>query len=185
MAESPVDEAVLLARARTRDRDAFVQLVSRYEQPLLAVLTPIAGDRERARDLVQDTILRAFEHLDRYVEEHRFSTWFFRIGVNLAISTRRRLRLEQRVRDAAEGDPGTGIDKSPSSLEGLARREEAQALARAVGRLPPRYLEIVRMRYQDGLSCQEIARRLSSTANTVSLILFRAKQRLREELSSA
>ena len=176
-------EAVLLARARAKDPDAFGILIGRYEDSLLAVLTPIAGDRERARDLVQEASMRAYEHLDRYVEEHKFSTWYFRIGVNLAISARRRVKLEERTFERSSREAGAGVDRGADPAEVMARREEAALVGRALGRLPPRYAEIVRLRYLEGLSCQEIAKRLKSTANTVSIVLFRAKQRLREELS--
>jgi RNA polymerase sigma-70 factor (ECF subfamily) len=178
-------EAALLARARAKDADAFGRLVGRYEDSLLAVLTPIAGDRERARDLAQEAALRAYEHLDRYVEEHKFSTWYFRIGVNLAISARRRSKLEERAFQEGVRRAGAGIDAGPDPAETLARREDALQVAAALSRLPERYEQIVRLRYLDGLSCQEIARRLKTTANTVSIVLFRAKQRLREELADS
>ncbi|HYC78658.1 MAG TPA: sigma-70 family RNA polymerase sigma factor [Planctomycetota bacterium] len=183
MADDRDEEAVLLARARARDPDAFGRLVSRYEEPLLAVLTPIAGDREKARDLAQEAALRAYEHLDRYVEEHKFSTWYFRIGVNLAISSRRRTRLEERTFQDRARKSGAGYDDGPSAFELAARDEETAAVTKALDRLPARYARVVRLRFLDGLSCQEIARRLKATPNVVSLILFRAKQRLREELS--
>jgi RNA polymerase sigma-70 factor (ECF subfamily) len=183
MIDERVSESALLVRARAGDADAFGRLIGRFEESLLAVLTPIAGDRERARDLVQEASLRAYENLERYVPEHKFSTWYFRIGVNLAISARRRVKLEEKTFEQSARRAGAGVDAGPDPAETLARREEAEAVARALGRLPERYAEIVRLRYLEGLSCQDIAKRLKSTANTVSIVLFRAKQRLREELT--
>jgi RNA polymerase sigma-70 factor, ECF subfamily len=182
VAESRLNETSLLAKARARDQRAFGLLVSRYEKALLAVLMPIAGERERAHDLVQDTFLRAYERLDQYVATHRFSTWLFRIGINLAISFRRRLKIEQRTLEEARACPDVGQDRAPQPVEDLARKEEAAALRVAIGRLPERYQSVIRLRYFDGLSCATIARRLKTSANVVSLILFRARQRLREEL---
>ena len=184
MSDSASSEAVLLTRARNRDQEAFGTLVSRYETTLLNVLMPIVGEPERARDLVQETILRAYENLHTYIDTHRFSTWFFRIGVNLAISLKRRMRVEGRILEEQANEPGAGLEPGHSPLETLAREEEARTVRLAVGRLPERYANVVRMRYVEGLSCQEIAQKLDTTPNTVSLVLFRAKQRLREELSS-
>lgn len=184
MTDSLVSETVLLTRARNRDQEAFGTLVSRYETTLQNVLLPIVGERERARDLVQETILRAYENLHTYVDTHRFSTWFFRIGVNLAISLKRRMRVESRILEEHAQEPGAGLEPGESPLETLAREEEARAVRSAVSKLPERYANVVRMRYIEGLSCQEIAQKLHTTPNTVSLVLFRAKQRLREELSS-
>jgi RNA polymerase sigma-70 factor (ECF subfamily) len=185
VAEPRLNETSLLARARAKDQRAFGLLVSQYENALLAVLVPIAGDRERAQDLVQDTFLRAYERLDQYVATHRFSTWLFRIGINLAISFRRRLKVEQRTLEEARAVPDAGLDRSPQPVEDLARKEEVAALSGAIGRLPERYRSVIRLRYFEGLSCATIARRLGTTANVVSLILFRARQRLREELDPA
>jgi RNA polymerase sigma-70 factor (ECF subfamily) len=185
VAEDGLNETSLLARARARDQRAFGLLVCRYEKALLGVLLPIAGERERAQDLVQDTFLRAYERLDQYVETHRFSTWLFRIGINLAISFRRRLKVEQRTLEEARAMPEAGRDREPSPSEGVARGEELAALRAALTRLPDRYQTVVRMRYFEGQSCSTIARRLKTTANVVSLILFRARQRLREELEPA
>jgi RNA polymerase sigma-70 factor, ECF subfamily len=182
VADDRQNETLLLAKARARDQRAFGVLVSRYEKALLAVLIPIAQDRERASDLVQDTFLRAYERLDQYVATHRFSTWLFRIGINLAISFRRRLKVEQRTLEEARACPEAGQDRSLQPVEEMAREEEAVALRGAIGRLPERYQSVIRMRYFEGLSCATIARRLKTSANVVSLILFRARQRLREEL---
>jgi RNA polymerase sigma-70 factor (ECF subfamily) len=184
VAEDRLNESVLLARARARDQRAFGLLVSRYEKALLAVLIPIAGDRERAHDLVQDTFLRAYERLDQYVETHRFSTWLFRIGINLSISFRRRLKIEQRSLEEARAS-ADAARSPPQPLEEAARKEDAAALRAAIARLPERYRTVVRLRYFEGLSCATIARRLRTTANVVSLILFRARQRLREEIEPA
>jgi RNA polymerase sigma-70 factor, ECF subfamily len=182
VAEQRLNETSLLARARARDQRAFGLLVSQYENALLAVLVPIAGDRERAHDLVQDTFLRAYERLDQYVATHKFSTWLFRIGINLALSFRRRLKIEQRTLEEARAAPDAGVDRSPQPVEDMARKEEAVALVGAIGRLPERYRSVIRLRYFEGLSCATIARRLGTSPNVVSLILFRARQRLREEL---
>lgn len=179
MSAEAVDEGVLVQRARARDREAFGTLVSRYRGALERILISIMGDRERARDLVQDTALRAYSHLHRYRSGHRFSTWFFRIGINLALSAKRRERLEGRVRSELRGGDG-GDAQGP--LDHLMQEEEREQLRRAVAGLPDRYREVLRLRYGEEMPCKEIAARMETTANTVSIVLFRAKQRLREEL---
>jgi RNA polymerase sigma-70 factor, ECF subfamily len=183
MANDRVDEAALLARARAKDADAFGRLVARYEESLVAVLTPIVGEREKARDCAQETALRAFQNLDRFVEEHRFSTWYFRIGVNLAVSARRRARLEERAFAERARRSGAGTSAEPPPFSAALAREDRDKIAAALAALPSRYAEIVRLRYMLGMSCQDIARKLKTTANSVSIVLCRAKQRLREELT--
>jgi RNA polymerase sigma-70 factor (ECF subfamily) len=174
------EDAVLAARARSMDKEAFGALVGRYERPLEGILLSFTKDRSQARDLVQEAVLRAWQHLDAYREEHRFSTWFFRIGVNLAITARRRAAYETRFREAARTGGEEQVAESP--LELLLRDEDKGRLAAALADLPDRYREIVRMRYADEMSCKDIAKKLGTTPNTVSIVLFRAKQRLRELL---
>lgn len=179
MASTTADEASLVSRARERDGEAFWILVSRYRQALERILRPIAGDPDTARDLVQDATLRAFKNLHLYRADHRFSTWFFRIGINLAISKRRRQKLDQRVRQRLAPPDA---DALPGPVESTLLREDGERLARAIRRLPDRYQEIIRLRYSDELSCKEIARRMDTTPNSVSIVLFRAKQKLRKDL---
>jgi RNA polymerase sigma-70 factor (ECF subfamily) len=174
-----VPELVLLERARSRDADAFAELVGRYQDSLENVIFGYVRDRDRARDLVQEAVFRAFQNLDRYSSAHRFSTWFFRIGINLAISHHRKARREQGGLETS-----TVPDRGPesSALDRLVRREDVERLGRALAELPPRYQEVLRMRYQEGRDCGEIARRLRTSANAVSIVIFRAKERLREAL---
>ncbi len=180
------EDRVLLERARAQDREAFGALVGRYEKALEGILAAYTRDRHLARDLVQDAVLRAFKNLHRYREEYRFSTWFFRIGINLAITARRRAAYDQRARDPDHRDGPAGRLVAPETpVEALLRREDIGLLRAALGRLPPRYQEVLRMRYVEGIECKEIARRMSATPNTVSIILFRAKQRLKDDLDPA
>jgi len=180
MTSLTADEADLVSRAKLADRDAFGVLIGRYREALERILGPIAGDREAARDLVQDAALRAYKNLHRYREGYRFSTWFFRIGINLAISSKRRARLDQRARELIREE--TREDSGP--LDGLLAREDLHLLRKAVDSLPDRYRLMIRLRYGEEMGCKEIAAKLGTTPNTVSIVLFRAKQRLREELDT-
>jgi RNA polymerase sigma-70 factor (ECF subfamily) len=180
---SVVSDEQLVAQARSEDLDAFGQLAARYERALEGILLPLARDREQAKDLVQETVLRAFKNLHRYEDGHRFSTWFFRIGVNLAISARRRAQLEQRILEEEEPARQAAARTSLTPLEVVLWKEDKERLSRALSQLPERYQSILALRYAEGLSCKEVAERLNTTPNTVSIILFRAKQRLKEELA--
>jgi len=178
MASATAEEAVLVTRALAKDREAYGTLVSRYRDSLERILLPIAGDRERARDLVSDTVLRAYKNLARYRQGYRFSTWFFRIGINLAISAKRRERLDKKARHILREQ----AKESKEPLDLLQAEEEQARLKQAVSHLPDRYRRILALRYGSELGCKEIAERLHTTANSVSIVLFRAKERLRKEL---
>lgn len=179
--KSEDEEDRLLDRALARDQKAFGDLVLRYEGPLLAVLRPYARDAEKARDLVQETCLRAWRHLDRFDRSHRFSTWLFRIGINLAVSAGRRARLEARHREEViERGRHDDAKTEDSPLHALLATEDGARLRIAIQALPDRQQEILKLRYLEGLKCQEIAALLGQSPNAISISLFRARQKLRE-----
>ncbi len=106
------EESVLLAQARKNDQEAFAALAERYEKALENIVLPLVGDRDLARDIVRETVFRAQRKLHLYREQYRFSTWFFRIGVNLAITNRRRRLLEQRLLVSE------GVDRGYRDMDG-------------------------------------------------------------------
>lgn len=177
------EESVLLAQARKNDQEAFAALAERYAKALENIVLPLVGDRDAARDIVRETVFRAQRKLHLYREQYRFSTWFFRIGVNLAITNRRRRLLEQRllvsegVRQADER-----AERQLSGLDQLLQSEDVERLRAAMRKLPARWQEVLAMRYHEDLDVQEIARRTKSSANSVSIVIHRAKERLKELL---
>ena len=178
--EVQTDDAQWIALARAGNETAFERLTSPYLVALEAVIRSIVRDRDRAQDLVQETVLRAWRNLSLYREEFRFSTWLFRIGSNLAISHLRRAGLEARY--LRESDAPIADNHSP--LDALILQEDRGRLRKALQALPARQREVMQMRYGEECSVQEIAARLSTTPNTISILLFRAKARLKEELES-
>jgi RNA polymerase sigma-70 factor (ECF subfamily) len=175
-------EAGAVRRAIGGDTEAFADLVSRYRGALEGILAPLARDDHQVQDFVQEAILRARRNLPKYSEEYRFSTWFFRIGVNLAISERRRQRVELRLREPAIGARVPGPEAVEDPLDALLREEDVVRLRSALQRLPQRYQDVLHLRYGEQMSCQEIAARMETTPNTISIVLFRAKSRLRKDL---
>jgi RNA polymerase sigma-70 factor (ECF subfamily) len=176
--EASTDDAHWVALAREGDQEAFQRLTEPYLVALESVLRSIVRDRDRAQDLVQETVLRTWRNLSLYKDEFRFSTWLFRIGSNLAISHLRRAGLEARyLRENAGG----AVDAT-SPLDALILEEDKGRLHRALLALPARQREVMKMRYGEELAVQEIAQRLDTTPNTISILLFRAKARLKEEL---
>ena len=179
-----LEEDVLIQRAVAQDSDAFGELVARYEKSLYNVVFGVVGDAEVARDVTQETFLRAYGFLGRYRKGFRFSTWLFRIGVNLGISKLRRGRLEGDV-FSERGLAHYGLhvrEHVARPDEKLMREENATRIAKAIRELSERYQTVLLMRYKDGLSCRQIGADLGISANSVSIVLHRAKFKLREIL---
>lgn len=181
------EEVELVRRALKRDQDAFGELVTRYEKSLFNVVYGVVGDIELARDVTQEAFLRAYRFLAKYETRFRFSTWLFRIGVNLGISKLRRARLENDAFSASgvaehgllgESGPGDPAEK-------VMVRERTSHLMVAIRELSERYRTILLMRYRDGMSCRDIGRELGLSANSVSIILHRSKMKLREVMGES
>ncbi len=179
------DEGALLARARLNDQTAFATLMQRYERPLENIVRPLVVDREAARDIVQEAVFRAWRKLHLYREQYRFSTWFFRIGVNLAITARRRRLLEQRLLER-EGvqQAQQRAERQGTGLDELLRTEDVELLGKALAQLPARWRQVLEMRYAQSLDVQTIAERVKSSPNSVSIVIHRAKERLKELLQT-
>lgn len=179
-----LDEAVLIKRSLGSDRAAFGELVRRYEKSLYNIVFGVVAEAELARDVTQETFLRSFQFLERYRRSFRFSTWLFRIGVNLAISKLRRIKLESDT-FSSHGITEHGLVRQAGArdpLSTLIEGERADRVLRAIRELSERYRAVLLMRYCDGLSCREIGQELGISANSVSIILHRSKMKLREFL---
>lgn len=137
------------------------------------------GDRERAQDLLQETLMEACRHLDRYDSSRPFRAWVFRIGQNRLRNFLRRRRLERKwIRPLEEVPDG----KRSSPADGLLERERQELLEKGLLRLPYLQRMAVILRYQEGLSCGEIAALMDTTPNAVSIQLHHARRDLRRLL---
>lgn len=181
---SEASESQLIEWAMSDRDDAFGELVVRYEKSLYNIVFGVVGDADTARDVTQDTFLRAHQFLDRYQKSFKFSTWLFRIGVNLGISRLRRNRLESEV-FSARGITHYGLLRGggeSSPIDEVLRNERARQVLDGIKDLSDRYRTVLLMRYRDGMACRDIGRELGISANSVSIILHRAKAKLKEFL---
>lgn len=186
-------EAELFRRARTGDRGAFGQLAIRVQDRLFTAIVRIVGDRDEARELTQETFVKALGGISNFRGESQPFTWLFRIGVNLAIS---HLRKNQRRRTFSLDAPINGRDRG-TQADGLAdrlagasdppdqraqQRETQQQVLAALGKLEPEQRAILVMRDMEDMDYQQMADALSVPLGTLKSRLFRARLALRDLL---
>ncbi len=172
-----IDRA-LMARIVTRDAQAFAQLSERHATIALALAHRIVRNSADAEDVVQDSLTRLWIFADRWnPEAARFSSWFYRIVSNQAISRLRRKTTES-IDTIAEP-----TDATPGPHDQLAGREIGKAILTAMGRLPDRQRAAIALCYDQGLSCAEAAAAMDVSIGTMESLLFRARRSLREWLS--
>ena len=181
-----LSDGEVVARVRAGDLDIFEILMRRYNQRLYRIAWSVLRNDAQAEDVVQETWVRAFTHLDQFAERALFSTWLTRIALHEAWSRARRGRRFVGMEPGAQGE--TTVMSDPISEEGdpesrAAQRETGRALEVAIGGLPERYRLVFMLREVEELSTAETAESLALSEEAVKTRLHRARGLLRRELS--
>lgn len=186
-------EAEFLERLKTGDAQAFDALVVRYSADVYAFLIRLTEDREEARDLTQETFLRAFKSVKNFRGDADLKTWLFRIAIN---ESRNRFRWWKRRKsnvtvslDAENPLTETPLSETLSSgsaanpeTETL-RREREKALRQALLELSENFREAVILRDIEGFTYEEIAVALDANVGTVKSRIARGREELRKKLN--
>jgi len=181
---SKTDEE-LVARSMGGDLDSFNQLVLRWERPIYALAFRVIGREEDARDVCQETFLRAFRALGGFKGQAKFSSWLYRITLNLCRDWIRRER-RQPLAQAPEGvdliELAGEAEPTESIEELVARKEIGAAVARAMAELPEEQRTAIVLKEYHGLTFQEIADMLDCPLSTVKTRLYQGLTVLRRQL---
>jgi RNA polymerase sigma-70 factor, ECF subfamily len=181
----------LVERARKGDRDAFRELVERYQRKIATLALGMLRNREDALDVVQETFTKAFQSLDRFKGDAGFYTWTYRIAVNLCIDHQRReAKMPLATPDPHESrdravDPVTLLVDGAEQGDPFQRTldsEIARRLSEAIAELTPEHRAVILLREVDGLSYEEISRVLDCPKGTVMSRLHYARRQLQERL---
>ena len=176
----------LVARSMGGDLDSFNQLVLRWERPIYALAYRVIGREEDARDVCQETFLRAFRALKGFKGQAKFSSWLYRITLNLCRDWIRRER-RQPVAQAPEGvdllDLASEVTPAESIEDLVARREMGRAVAKAMAELPDEQRTAIILKEYHGLTFQEIADLLDCPLSTVKTRLYQGLTVLRRQLA--
>jgi RNA polymerase sigma-70 factor (ECF subfamily) len=167
--------------ARTATSSLVSDAVARHQAPLLRYATRLlGGDVERARDVVQDTFVRLMAQPPGHVDGH-VAEWLFTVCRNRAHDVSRK---EGRMKRFAEGQVERLTAPEPRPGHTLERAEQHEAVLRLIGRLPHNQQEVVRLKFQNGFSYQEISRITSLSVTNVGFILHTAIKTLRQGMTA-
>lgn len=162
------------------DDERMEALMRRFEIPLVQFATRIIGDRELARDVVQETFMKLERNGASQNTEP--ATWLFTVCRNGALNV---CRKERRLTYLDENLIESREDEQPRPFEQIEREEAAGFLLRIVATLPPRQQEVVRLKFQNDLSYQQIAQITKTTTNNVGVLIHTALKTLRERYAKA
>jgi RNA polymerase sigma-70 factor (ECF subfamily) len=182
-ATGPSDEE-LVEEFQRGDPYAFDVLVGRWDRKIQGAIYRIMGPEEDARDLCQETLLKAYRALGTFKKEARFSSWLYQIALNVCRDRLRRRKSRPQVSldelmDAGEIAP---FSRGPSPLDLIEARDLSRVVAAAVDSLPQEQREVVVLKEYQGLTFLEIAEALEIPISTVKTRLYRGLSLLRQRL---
>jgi RNA polymerase sigma-70 factor (ECF subfamily) len=180
-------ELALIAAARGGDADAFSRLMQANQDRIYSSILRQVRDEHKAADICQETFIQAYRAIGTYEDRARFSTWVYRIAMNVITSHYRHERAQKRGGDQArasldvEGmpEPGAG-ERTPDEL--VAADDVGVQVRAAIDELEDEYKQVILMRDLQDMSYEEIADLLEIPPGTVRSRLHRGRERLKEKL---
>src|SRR2546429_4664085 len=183
------DETSLVAQARLGDAEAFTELAEKYQRNIFRLAQNITQNREDAEDVLQETFLKAYQHLPEFEGHSKFYTWIVRIAVNEALMKLRKRKWDKTV--WLDEPLTTGEDTVAREIavwednpeQRFSKEELHEILDKAVNGLAPPYRTAFVLRDVERLSTEETAQALELSVPAVKSRLLRARLQLRERLN--
>jgi RNA polymerase sigma-70 factor (ECF subfamily) len=165
----------------TGDQNAYAQLVDFYRDSLYYTMLKMCNNPYDAEDLTIEAFGKAFKNLKQYTPDFAFSTWLFKIATNNCIDF---LRKKKKLSSAIQGDSETLHSEMTTNVESdfpdpeahVINKEKIVLMHNVVEKLKPHYRKLIKMRYFDELSYEEIVQQLGLPLGTVKVQLFRARE---------
>ena len=176
-------EAAIVRKVLGGDANAFETLVLEYEKNVYNIALRMTGNSEDAADMTQEACIKAYNSLQSFRGDSKFSVWLYRIVSNVCLDFLRSKNRRPTVSLSVEDDDGEDAqldvaDESQSPELLLDRKLTRDSVRRGLDSLPPDYRQILLLREIQGLSYDEIAQALSLEVGTVKSRIFRARKRL-------
>lgn len=184
------DDVSLIARSKQGDREAFNQLVARYQTQTYNFAYRMTNNREDAEDIYQEAFIHAFRGIKSFRSDSAFSTWLYRIVRNVYLDEqkRRRSRPYISLEESIETEDGTISrdvqDDAPLPDQTVLVNEKRRVVHRAIAQLPERQREILILYDLLGYTYEDIANILEINVGTVKSRLNRARRGLKDRLAS-
>jgi RNA polymerase sigma-70 factor (ECF subfamily) len=174
-------DAVLVAAVRSGDSSAFVALSDRYSKRVLLKIYRITNNWQDAEDVLQDSLIKAFTHIDTFECRASFSTWLTRIAINTALMLRRKKKgfvssaIDSAIDDGASGDRWEFKDHGEDPEQHCARLQRINILRGAMPRLRPELRRTIELQLKGDLSIEELAQSLDISKAAAKSRLLRAR----------
>jgi RNA polymerase sigma-70 factor, ECF subfamily len=176
----------LVSAAQSGDPNAFVELSKRHSRRLMLKIYRITNNWQDAEDVIQDSLMRAFTHINTFQSRASFSTWLTSIAINTALMLLRKKRsslkysVDSSVFEDSMSESIEPRDHRDNPEQTYARRQTEDRLKKAIQRMSPKYRTVVELHQINDLSLNEIASSLCISVGAVKSRLLRARRQLRQ-----
>jgi RNA polymerase sigma factor (sigma-70 family) len=177
-----LEDFKLIDMAVVGDEKAYAKLLQRYKRPVYHMILKMVRNVDDAEDLTIESFAKAFRSLHRFKKDFTFSTWLFRIATNNTIDFIRKKKLNTlSIENTYTDDDGQSVsidveDVNPNPQEEAIKSQKEELIQVFVNMLPGKYQKLVRLRYFQELSYEEIAVELDAPLGTVKAQLHRARE---------
>ncbi|MCC5938279.1 MAG: sigma-70 family RNA polymerase sigma factor [Lunatimonas sp.] len=185
--DKALEDFDLIDRAvRDKDQQAYATLMKRYKKAVYFMVLKMIRDTDDAEDLTMEAFAKAFRNLHKFKKDYTFSTWLFRIATNNAIDFIRKKKLKtMSLNNTLTDDGGNAVnidveDDDNNPQDEFIKTQRIEMVRIFVDKLPAKYRKLVKLRYFDELSYDEIAGELGKPLGTVKAQLHRSRELLYE-----
>jgi len=156
----------------------FALLVDRYKNKAFSMLERMLKNKMEAEEILQDCFLKAFKGLNNFKGESTFSTWFYKIAYNTAVS---RLTIQKRKTESEMSSIDEHFNlKSDYDYNISEQKDLSKYMNEMVNRLPENYSAVITMFYLEGMTCEEISKVMGTSVNNVKVMLHRSRIALKD-----
>jgi RNA polymerase sigma-70 factor (ECF subfamily) len=178
-AKTPPDDCELMTAIAQGDTSELGRLYLRHKERVLVLAYRILGQWNLAEDVCQEAFLRVYQGAEKYKPEAEFTTWLYRIVVNLCMDEKRKTQRTQIMLHHQEESRHTDRNKGGAQTE---KTDTSDAIWKAIQTLNPRQKQVVILHKIEGLNYTEISNKTGWTKSAIESLLGRAYKRLRNEL---
>jgi len=180
-------EELLILKAQRGNQSAFESLVANYDARVLSLIYSMLNNMDDARDVYQEVFIKVFKSIGRFRFQSEFYTWLYRIVVNECINYRKKRsqKMHESIDDVAlmEGDLKFVHNETASNPEqNILERELQRQISHGLERLSPKQKTVFTLRHYQGYKLSEIAEIMNCSEGTIKNYLFRALQKMKDQL---
>lgn len=172
----------IIESVRNGNHSDYSLLIDRYRNKAFSMLSRMLKNEMDAEEVLQDSFLRGFHGLKNFKNEAKFSTWFYRIAYNTALTrlSAKKRKIESEM-SSIEDQPELRSDYDSEISD---KADLSKFINMTIAQLPPKYSAVINMYYMDGMNCEEIGEVMNLTVTNVKVILHRSRNALKDLLIS-